>query len=167
MGAKVLAVVTRLVPVDQFEAAGFVAESAEGERRAGGLVFVFRKPGPLEHGIIHAGLFHAHDAQLTPAGGGHVLDERVFDDGLGLEFLAKVGEKLEEANLGLAFEHDGAGEQTVSQGVLGGGELPGRGDRTAGFGAVGTGGVDLTFGTHTISCCTGAAGDSGGSGEGH
>jgi hypothetical protein len=67
---------------------------------------------------------------------------------LRLEFFEEGGEESEKAIRGLAFENNCGGEHAVSNGVAGGSELACRGDRAAGFTAVGAGCVLLTFGTH-------------------
>jgi hypothetical protein len=145
VSAVVLAVVTRIVTIDEFERAGIVTESAEGECGAGGggaagvavTAWVrysgVRHFGLSAHLVLHAGLLHTPDAHLTPAGDGHVLDEGFFERGLRLEFFEESGEKPKKAIRGLAFENYGAGQHTVSDGVTGGGELALRSDRAAGF----------------------------------
>ena len=157
MSAVVLAVVARIVAIDEFEGAGVVAERAEGDGGAGGggatgIVRVqcrevrhFRLPA---HFVVHAGLFQTPDAHLTPAGDGHVFDEGFLEGSLGLEFFEKSGEEFQKAIRGLAVENDGGGQHSVSDGVAGGGALALRSDRAMGFGAVGAGCVFLTFGTH-------------------
>jgi hypothetical protein len=98
VSARVLAIVTGLVAIDQLEGAGVVAESAEGERATGGGVFDGIAFGGVAcfrlgaHLVFHAGFFHAPDPHLTPAGDGHVLDEGDFDGGLGLKFGVQIGE---------------------------------------------------------------------------
>jgi len=62
-----------------------------------------------------------------------------FEGGLGLEFLVKGGEEVEETGFGLAFEDDRARERAGRQGVLGGGRVTLRR----------AGGLDLAFGSHT------------------
>ena len=91
MSAEVLAVVTGFVAVDEFEGAGIVAESAEGDGGdGGGVLGGFERGGVRDRGlpahfVFHARLFHAPDAHLTPAGDGHVLDEGLLEGGLRLE----------------------------------------------------------------------------------
>src|ERR1700685_3075777 len=79
------------------------------------------------------GLSHAPDAHLTPAGDGHVLDEGLLERGARLEFLDESGEESAEAILGLASENDGGGEQSMSDGVAGGGESALGSGRAMGF----------------------------------
>jgi hypothetical protein len=154
VGAVVLAVVAGVVTIDEFERAGIVTESAVGEGGAGGGILGWvqirrvRHRGLAAHFVFQAGLLHAPDAHLTPAGDGHVLDEGLLEGRLGLEFFEERGEESEKAIRGLAAENDGGGEHTVSDGVAGGGEFAHRCDRAMGFTAVGAGCVLLTFGTH-------------------
>jgi hypothetical protein len=81
-------------------------------------------------------------------GSGHILDEGFFERGLGLKFLVQIGDEIQKAIRGLAFENDGAGEQTVLLGVAGRGALALRSGRAAGFGSVGARSLFLTFGAH-------------------
>ena len=125
MSAEVLAVVTGFVTIDEFEGAGIVAESAEGDGGAGGGLLagvqccrVRHRAQPV-HLVLHARLFHAPDAHLTPADDGHVLDEGFLERGLGLEFIEEGSEEAEKAIRGLAVENDGGGEHSVSDGVTG------------------------------------------------
>ena len=118
--------------------------------------------GLSSHVVLHGQLFHAPEAHLTPAGYGHVFDERGFDGGLRLEFFVESGEESAEAILGLAFEDDGAGEHAVSYGVAGGGLFALRGDWASGFGSIGAGSLGLTFGTHTTYLLHARRGDFGG-----
>ena len=111
--------------------------------------------------MVHAGLLHAPDAHLTPAGNGHVFDERFFEGGLGLEFLVQGGDERKKAIRGLAFENYRAGEHAMFHGVAGGGELSRGSDRAAGFGSVRAGCLLLTFGAHAIKRARGM-GDGGG-----
>jgi len=170
--AVILALVTRIVTVDQIESAGIVTESAEGEGRAGGVVGMLdvgrnrvRDFGLPADFVVHAGFFHAPDAHLTPAGDGHVVDERFLERGLGLEFLVQGGDELVKAIRGLALENDCAGEHAMLEGVAGGGELAFLSDGAAGFGAVGAGCLLLTFSTHANTRAR-EKGDGGELGEG-
>ena len=149
-----MAVVAGFVAIDQVERTGIVAESAESERGAsGGLLLRDRGLGLSAHLVLHAGLFHAPETHLTPAGYGHVFDKRGFDGGFGLKFFVEGGEESAEACLRLTFEDDGVAKHAVSYGVAGGREFALRRGGAPGFGTVGTGGLDLIFGRHTITCC--------------
>ncbi len=160
VSAQVLAIVTRLVAIDQFEGAGVVAEGAEGERATGGGVFhrtvrvVFCCDAgfsPDAHLVFHVGLFDAPDPHLAPTGDGHVFDEGDFDGCLRLKFGVQIGDERVEAFLGFAFQNDGAGEDAMERGIAGGGEFALGCDRTARLGAVSTGGLFLTFSTHATT----------------
>jgi hypothetical protein len=50
------------------------------------------------HLVLHAGFLHPPDTHLTPAGYGHVFDERFFEGGLGLEFFEQNGEEPPESD---------------------------------------------------------------------
>jgi hypothetical protein len=100
--------------------------------------------------VLHARGFHAPNAHLTPAADGHVFDEAGFEGGLRLEFLEETGVESGEAISDLAFENDGIGEHAVSYGVEGGVDFALGSDGAAGFGAVGAGSLDLTFGAHDL-----------------
>jgi hypothetical protein len=121
VSAVVLAIVARIVAIDKFERAGVVAEGAEGDGRAGGGVLGWVEAGRVRqfrlpaHFALHAGLFHAPDAHLTPAGDGHVLDEGLLEGGLRFEFFEQKGKEPQKAIRGLAFENDGVGEHAMTR----------------------------------------------------
>ncbi|HTA44844.1 MAG TPA: hypothetical protein VK789_20490 [Bryobacteraceae bacterium] len=72
---EVLAIIACFVAVDEFERARIVAEGAKGEGCNGGVVGGrWGSFGPTAYFVFHARLFHAPDAQLTPARYGHVFD---------------------------------------------------------------------------------------------
>jgi hypothetical protein len=106
MSAEVFALVTRVVSIHEFERAGIVAESAEGERCAGGVVLLRNRMGGVglpAHFVVNAGLFHTPDPHAPPAGDGHVFDEGLLEGGLGLEFFEQSVDEEEKAIRGLAF----------------------------------------------------------------
>jgi len=100
------------------------------------------------HFVIHAGFLQTPNAQLTPAGDCHVVDEGLFKGSLRLKFLVQSGEERKKAIRGFVFQNDRAGEHAMSHGIAGRRELARRSDGAAGFGAVGTGCLLLTFGAH-------------------
>jgi hypothetical protein len=138
VGAEILAVADRVVAVEQVERAGIVAEGLEGEGCEGGVVFSASDGSGLFADLVFHGCFlHAPEAELAPLGRGHLLHEKVFHRGFGLELVFEVGEEAMlqgvAARVSLAFGRDGP----------------------AGFGSVGTGGLDLTFSSHfdfVIAC---------------
>jgi hypothetical protein len=64
-------------------------------------------------------LLHSPEAHLTPAGHGHVFNQRRFDAGAGREEIGLGVEKSGETFENLAFEDDGAREQAVKGTVSG------------------------------------------------
>ena len=126
-----------------------LAKRAKGHRSSGWDVFDARRRfSLLADLLVHGGFFHAPQAELSPAGYSHLLDEGVFDGGFGLELVLYFGEDFEEAVATLGFEHDGFGEHAVLYGVAGGVAFALGRDGSAGPGSVGTGGLDLTFSSH-------------------
>ena len=114
MGSEVLAVAERVVTDDQVERAGVAAEGLEGKGCASRVAFASADGGGLLADLVfHGRLFHAPEAELTPAGHGHFLDESVFDGGFGPEFFFEFGENFEEAAATFALEDDGFGKEAV------------------------------------------------------
>jgi hypothetical protein len=99
---------------------------------------------------VEPGGFHVPEAHLPPTGDGHVLDQRFFGRGLRLVFLLIGSEEVDESFARFVFEDDGFREDAVTETVARGGEFALRGDGATGFGAVGAGGEDAAFGTHTM-----------------
>jgi hypothetical protein len=100
--------------------------------------------------MVHEGLLHDGEAHGTPAGGDHVVDERGFEGRPRLEFIAERLGELGEFGFGFGFEEDGFAEGTVTDGVLRGVAFALGRDRSAGFGAVDTGGLELSGGLHGL-----------------
>jgi hypothetical protein len=148
VGAQVLAVAERVITDEQVKGTG-IAERAEGQGCSGRVVFAASDgTGLIADLMVHGGLFHAPEAELTPAGDGHLFDEGAFDRAFRLKLLFQIGEDLEEALFEFAFQDDGFGEQAVFDGVAGGVVFALGRDGSAGPGSVSTGGLDLTFGAH-------------------
>lgn len=121
-----------VVTVEEFEAAGFVGESAEGEPCGFGEGFVVAGEGEVADAFGEAGGFDGPEALLTPAGEGHAFDEAVFGGGLGFVFGVEGGEEFEEFLVGFAVEDGALGEETVAGGVGGDGLFAGFGDGAGG-----------------------------------
>ena len=87
-------------------------------------------------------------AHLTPAGGGHVIDEGAFRFGAGAVFEEEGVDEDVEAFAGFAGEHDGLGEHAVAEVFAGGGAggFAGVGGGAVGEGSVGAGGGLATVG---------------------
>jgi hypothetical protein len=149
MGAEVLTLVTGIVAVDEIEGSGIVAEGAEGDGCAGGIVFATTGADRLVADlVIHPRLFHAPEAQLAPSRRGHHFDEGAFDRCLGLELFDEIVEDFQEPLFNFALEHDRGGEQAVFDRIAGGIVFAFGRDGPAGSGSVSTGGLDLTFCSH-------------------
>jgi len=118
VGSEVLAVAERVVTDDQVERAGVAAEGLEGKGCASRVAFASADGGGLLADLVfHGRLFHAPEAELSPAGHGHFFDQGVFDRGFRLEFLVDVGDDLEEALFEFTFQDYGFGEETMFEGV--------------------------------------------------
>src|SRR5208337_2934381 len=102
------------------------------------------------HALFEESGFDAGVARDTPMGGGELMDEIGFGLGLG----AEVVEIFVELGLvfagGFAGKDDGAGGESVSDGIEGGGLLAGGGGGASGFSAVGAGGGDFAGGGHSV-----------------
>ena len=118
MGSEVLAVAERVVTDDHVERAGVAAEGLEGQGCAGGVAFAASDGiGLLADLVFHGSLFHAPEAELSPAGYGHFFNQGVFDGGFRVELLVDVGDDFEEALFEFAFQDYGFGEETMFDGV--------------------------------------------------
>jgi hypothetical protein len=118
VSAEVLAVAERVVTDEEVKRAGVATEGLEGQRRAGGVAFAASDGiGLLADLVFHGSLFHAPEAELTPAGYGHFFNEGVFDRGFGLEFPLDLGDDFEEALFEFAFQDYGFGEETMFDGI--------------------------------------------------
>ncbi len=149
MSAKVLAVAERVVTDEEVERAGVATERLEGQGCAGGVVFAASDAiGLLADLVFHGGLFHAPEAELAPAGHRHFFDQGVFDRGFRLKFILDIVEHFVEALFEFALQDDRVGKEAVFDGVRGGVAFAFGRDGPAGSGSVGTGSLDLTFGSH-------------------
>ena len=137
----------RLIAVEQRERSVGAGERVEGDGEAvifGHVVVIAAEALFLIlHAMFEESGFDARVARDTPVGGGELMDE--IDFGFGLR--AEVVEIIAELGLvlvgGFIEEDDGAGGESVSEGVEGGGWFAGVGSRAAGFGGVGAGGFDF------------------------
>jgi hypothetical protein len=148
-GSEELAVERGFIPQEKIRRTGGFGGAAEGEdgADAGG-----SGGGVLEGDVaVEGGFLRAPDAELTPAGDGHGLDEGHLSLGVGLVFVDEGGEESEEAAFVLAFEDDGGGKELVAGAVAGGAALAFRSGGAAGEGSVGARGSELGF-------CAGAVG---------
>ena len=80
---------------------------------------------------------------------GHGVDTDLFDPIGGLQFSFEGGQKVGEGGGTLVFEDDGLGEQAMAAAVLGGAEFAQGCFRATRFRAVGAGGCNAKFRTHT------------------
>jgi hypothetical protein len=154
--AVVIVLEAGLIAIEEGERTAVAHESFEGDGEA----VMFGQPFEaftealflIEHALLEEPGFDAGVAGETPTGGGELMDEI----GLGLGVGAEVIEIAAELGLilvgGFIEEDDGAGGESVDQGIAGGGLLTGAGGRASGFGAVGTGGGEFAGGgRHGIS----------------
>lgn len=150
VGAEILPVKSGFIAVQELECVGIIGEGAKGK---GGSRFLLNCGVAVFGGVlfdftVHERLLHDGHAHSPPAGGNHVVDEGVFERGLGLEFVAeRLGESV-EFGVGFGLEENRFGEGSVAGGVLSGGVLAGARGRSAGFGVVDTGSLELLFGSH-------------------
>jgi len=84
-------------------------------------------------------------AGLTPPGQGHGSDQRMLDFGLRLERALEGGEEGGELAGGFRVGEKSSGSQAVLMAITRGVGFADGGDRSAGFGAVGTGGGGTFF----------------------
>jgi hypothetical protein len=115
-GAVVLAVIGGFGAVLEAEDAGVIGQAAKSDggedgSRSGGRVLA-------GHLLLKAGGLNSPDAQQTPAGDGHGLDQEYFGGIAGLKLAAEgCGEVVKTAH-GFALEDDGAGDEAVTVRVL-------------------------------------------------
>jgi hypothetical protein len=147
--AMVLVMEARLIAVEECKRAVGARESIEGDGDAvivGDVIVIAAEAFFLIlHAVFEEAGFHARVARDTPVGGGELMDEI----GFGLGLWAEVVEIIAELSLvlvgGFIEEDDGAGGESVSEGVEGG-WLACVGGGAAGFGGVGAGGFDFAMG---------------------
>ena len=132
-GAVPGAVEADFVAGEGFVGAGRMAEGAGGEHDLGGWFFVGGGGGLLALFVGEGGGFEGPAAEEAPAADGHGFDEVVFVLGGGLEAAGVGGEEGVEAGGRFAGEEDGAGEEAVGDGVLGGVAFALGGAGTGGF----------------------------------
>jgi hypothetical protein len=119
-GAVPGAVEADFVAGEGFLGAGRMVEGPGGEHDLGGWFFVGGGGGLLALFVGEGGGFKGPDAEEAPAADGHGFDEVVLVLGGGAEAAGVGGEEGVEAGRGFAGEEDGAGEEAVGDGVLGG-----------------------------------------------
>ena len=147
--AVVLVMEPRLITIEQRKRAVAAGESVEGNGEAVivGHVGIIATEALflILHAVFEKSGFDARVARDTPVGGGELMDEI----GFGLGLWAEVVEIIAELSLvlvgGFIEEDDGAGGESVSEGVEGG-WLACVGGGAAGFGGVGAGGFDFAMG---------------------
>jgi len=132
-GAVPGAVEADFVAGEGFVGAGRMAEGAGGEHDLGGWFFVGGGGGLLALFVGEGGGFEGPAAEEAPAADGHGFDEVVLVLGGGLEAAGIGGEEGVEAGGRFAGEEDGAGEEAVGDGVLGGVAFALGGAGTGGF----------------------------------
>ena len=159
MGAEVLAVVTGLIAIDEIESAGFTGKTGEGKHRSVGGMGVHLG---LVRDLIREGLpFHKPYTCAPPAGDNHHLDKIYLDWAGRAEFFKNFGDEVLEVFDVFAGQENAFTEQSVFDGVAGGGKFALLGDGPTGFAAVGARGLDLKIGSHNLRFCyrTGWVGD--------
>jgi len=146
--ARILAIVTGVIAIEEVEDAGLVSQFAEGDGGASGggaigeiLLFDFEAPGFA---------FDGPDARLAPERDGHFFEEGLLGGSFGLKFGVEGGEELGEDVGVFVVEDDGSGEDAVANGVLRGAEFAFGSFRAAGIGAIEARGEDLFFGAHGV-----------------
>jgi hypothetical protein len=102
-----------------------------------------------DHFEVEAGALNVADAQLTPARDGHGFDQRGFGRRARLEFAFVGVKEIFETRLGFGIEHDGVGQNAMAGTVFRRVDFALGRNRPARAGAVGTGGLEASFGTHT------------------
>jgi hypothetical protein len=120
---EILAIVADFVAVHGFHDSLVFDEFAECVEGSLGGVFGgdLRGDGDLTADLFGMpDVFEAPDPELFPFADGHVFDEQHLSFGLGLVFGDYAGEESFEALGEFAVYEDGAGYETVPDGVLGG-----------------------------------------------
>ena len=141
-----------LVAAEAGEDAGFVVEGAEGEGvadvYAAGFELVFDVGFAAADFDLEEGGLVGPDAVEAPAGGDELFHQVGFEGIAGLELDEVEVAEGAEVVLGLIFEEDAAGGESMGDaGGVGAGAALG-GDGTAGFGAIGAGRIDASLGRH-------------------
>jgi hypothetical protein len=86
---------------------------------------------------------------LTPASSGHGLDQHELGGGGGAELVDERVEEFEETVRGFLGQHDGAGEEAVTEAVTRGVEFALDGDGAFGESSIGSGSGGLFGCTHS------------------
>jgi hypothetical protein len=101
------------------EDSGVVGEVAEGDGGEDGSSGEGRvRFGGARHFEFEAGGLHAPEAEQTPAGGDHDLDQEGFGGVAGVELEGESGGEFVEALAGFAVQDQSAGKGVVASGVL-------------------------------------------------
>jgi len=98
------------------------------------------------HALFEEPRFDARVACDAPVCGGELMDEIGLGLGLRTEMVEIIGELRLVFASGLVEEDDGAGGESMGDGVERGGLFTGRGSWASGFCAVGAGGGDFAGG---------------------
>jgi hypothetical protein len=149
--AMVLAVIGEfLAELERLDArvVGELAVGDGGEDGSGGKGGV--RVGGALHFELEVGRLHTPEAEETPAGRDHVLDEGDLKGIAGLELVHEGVRDLLEAVHRFSAEEDADGVEVaaVTAGVLGGDALALRSAGSSRFRGVGAVGLDLTFSCH-------------------
>ena len=97
---------------------------------------------------MQGGALDGPQAQKTPTGDGHVLDERAFDFTLRAKIALERGKETSEGGRVFVFQNDGVSEEAVARAVSGGGDAYLGGLGAAGFGAICARGANSAFGSN-------------------
>jgi hypothetical protein len=129
------------VAVEQGEAMGIGGVLKGGSQQAGSVTGL----GDVEALVQQLG-FDGPGAAHAPPGGDHLFDDAELDAVGWLEALQVAGQDLRETGGRFVFQEYDAGEQGVAARVLRRDLFAGLGDRAARAGAIGSGGLDFSYG---------------------
>jgi hypothetical protein len=153
--AVVLVMEPRLIAIEQRERTVAAGERIEcnGEAVILGHVVIVAAEALflILHAVFEESGFDARVARDAPMGGGELMDEIGLRFGLGAEVVEVIAELSLVFVGGFVEEDDGAGGESVSDGVEGGGLFASVGGGASGFGGVGAGGGDFAVrGRHGV-----------------
>ena len=151
--AVVFVMESRLISIEERERAIGAGESFEGHSEAmvGGEIGVVVEALLLMlHALFEEAGFDGSVAGDAPMGGGELMDEIGLGLGLGEEMVEIFAELGFVFAGGFAGEDDGAGGESVGEGVESGGFFACGGGGAVGFCAVGAGGGEFAGGGHGV-----------------